>query len=133
MTFLDSSAIIDYLDGDRPVVRFVDEKTEPPYLTASLCVYEVLMGAVHAAGGTDVDGTRAEFGWVSAVDVTESVAVESARLQRTLSESGAVLSPRDALVAGAARSTGHRLVATDDDFDDEPLRRVLDVARPARG
>lgn len=117
MTVLDSSTIIDYLDGVAAVVSYVDDRTQPPYLTPALCVYEVLMGAVDGEAEADPAATRAEFGWVGSVDVSETAAIESVRLQRRALASGTRLSPRDALVAGTAAATGHGLVATDADFE----------------
>ena len=51
MTFLDSSVVIDYLDGDGDVVEFVNE--QPVLRTSSICVYEVLAGEVFSSGETD--------------------------------------------------------------------------------
>lgn len=131
MTVLDSSAIVDYLDGVEAVVDYVDERTEPPYLTSALCVYELLQGAGEAAPAADPAEARAAFGWVGSVDLTDAVAVESGRIQHRLQADGARLAPRDAVVAATARTAGHRLVATDPAFDSDPLRELVDVALPA--
>ena len=127
MTFLDSSVIIDYLDGVEDVVEFVDE--QPTLVTSSICLYEVLAGEVFAAGETDLIGARENFGRVTALDFSEEVAFEAARMQSRLLESGNPLSPRDLMIAATARSDGTELVVADADFDTEGLRELLPVRR----
>ena len=51
MTFLDSSVIIDMLNGVDSTVDFVQEEGEP-YLTSSVCVFEVLADYFDGAGVT---------------------------------------------------------------------------------
>ncbi len=125
MTVLDSSVIIDYLDGVEDVVAFVDD--QPVVVTSSLCIYEVLAGEVFTAGETDLIEARENFGRVAAVDVSEDVAFEAARLQHHLLESGMPMSPRDLMVAATARSEGTELVVSDTDFDTDGLRDLLTV------
>ena len=125
MTFLDSSVIIDYLDGVGEVVEFVDE--QPVLLTSSICVYEVLAGEVFSTGETDLIGARENFGRVTALDFSEEVAFEAARMQNRLLESGNPLSTRDLMIAATARSEGKELVVSDADFDTDGLRELLSV------
>lgn len=127
MTVLDSSVIIDYLDGIEEVVEFVDE--QPAIATSSICVYEVLAGEVFTAGETDLIGARENFGRVTALDFSEEVAFEAARMQNRLLESGDPMSPRDLMIAATARSEGKELVVSDADFDTEGLRELLSVRR----
>lgn len=126
MTVLDSSVLIDYLDGVEEVVTFVDEQP-PPHRTSTICVYELLAGAVFASGDTDVEQARADFGRVDTIPFTEDVAIEAARLQAALLETGAAMSPRDCFVAATARSAGEPLVVSDSDFDTDGLRDLLSV------
>jgi predicted nucleic acid-binding protein len=127
MTFLDSSVVIHYLDNADHVVRYVDDETTPPYFTSALCIYEVLMGAVHTPGNTDLRGERSQFDWVNSLELNEGIAVEGARIQDELKETGDLLSPRDVLIAATARSTGDELVVADGDFDTDRLRKILSV------
>lgn len=127
MTFLDSSVIIHYLNGTDDIVEHVDDETSPPYLTSTLCVYEVLMGAVHTEEPTDLRAERSRFGWVTSIDLTEGTAIEAARLQAELKQTGDLLSPRDVLVAATARSTGDELVVADSDFETTGLQELLTV------
>jgi predicted nucleic acid-binding protein len=125
MTFLDSSVIIDYLEGVESVVTFVDE--QETLLTSSLCVYEVLAGEVFRPGGTDIYERRTDFGRVQALDFTETVAIEAARLQSELLADGDPLAPRDMMIAATARSTGDQLVVTDSDFETDALSDYMTV------
>jgi predicted nucleic acid-binding protein len=125
VSFLDSSVIIDYLDGVEDVVEFVDD--QPVLVTSSICVYEVLAGEVFTAGETDLVGARENFGRVTALDFTEDVAFEAARMQDRLLETGSPLSPRDLMVAATARADGRELVVSDADFDTDGLHELLSV------
>lgn len=127
MTLLDSSVIIDYLDGVEEVVEFVDE--QPVLVTASICIYEVLAGEVFSASEADLIEARENFGRVAAVDFSEEVAFEAARMQSRLLESGTPMSPRDLMIAATARSEGKELVVSDTDFDTDGLRELLTVRK----
>ena len=92
-------------------------------------VYEVLAGEVFSAGETDLIGARENFGRVNALDFSEEVAFEAARMQNRLLESGNPMSPRDLMIAATARSEGTELVVSDADFDTEGLRELLSVRK----
>ncbi|QSG11710.1 PIN domain containing protein [Halapricum desulfuricans] len=115
MSFLETSAIIDYLAGVEGVVAFVDD--QETLFTSSICVYEVLAGEVLGPGPTDVYQRRQDFGRVQALDFSETVAIEAAQLQRELMEDGVQLAARDMMIAATARSTGAELVVADSDFE----------------
>lgn len=127
MTLLDSSVIIDYLDGVEEVVEFVDE--QPVLVTSSICIYEVLAGEVFSAGDSDLIEAREHFGRVAAVDFSEEIAFEAARIQSRLLESGTPMSPRDLMIAATARSEGKELIVSDTDFDTDGLRELLTVRK----
>lgn len=126
MTVLDSSVIVDYLDGVDEVVDYVDEQP-PPHRTSAICVYEALAGEVFGSGGTDVERARQAFGRVEAIPFTEEVAVEAARLQADLLEAGDPMSPRDLFVAATARSVGEPLLVSDSDFETDGLQDLVSV------
>lgn len=125
MTFLDTSVIIDYLEGIDPVVSFVDARDT--LLTSTICVYEVLEGEVFAPGPTDVFGCRRDFGRVQAVEFTEQIAIEAARLQDDLHADGDPLSARDMMIAATARSTDAEFVVADSDFQSDVLTDLMAV------
>ncbi|WP_096389639.1 PIN domain-containing protein [Halopenitus persicus] len=125
MTFLDSSVIIDMLEGVPDVVEHVEDCGQP-YLTSSLCVFEVIDGAV-GSGTTDVVAVRQRFGGVRALDLNERIALEAGRMQDQLLDGGERMATRDLLIAATARSTGDELIVTDDDFETDLLTDLMTV------
>jgi predicted nucleic acid-binding protein len=125
MTFLDSSVIIDMLNGVDSTVEFVQEQGEP-YLTSSICVFEVLDGKL-GGGQTDVVAARQDFGGVHALELTEEISLEAARMQDELLDDGQRMPTRDLLIAATARSTGDHLVVADSDFETAVLESSMQV------
>lgn len=117
--------IVDLLEGRTETVEIVGEAPEP-YLTSTLCVYEVIEGKL-GSGSTDVAAARDDFGGITALDLTEGVALEAARLRDELLAAGERMSARDALIAATARSTGDRFFVADDDFGTPVLSEVVDI------
>lgn len=128
MTFLDSSAIIDMLAGESDVVSYVEDR-QGPYVTSTICVYEVLAGKL-GSGRTDVAAAREDFGGVHAIDLTEDVALTAARLQDELLADGARMAARDVLIAATARTRGEELVVTDADFQTDVVEEYVPVSNP---
>lgn len=125
MTFLDSSVIIDMLEGVDETVEFV-ESQDAPYLTSSICVYEVLAGTL-GHGETDVNAERQHFSGVRSLEFNENLALEAARLQDELLSNGERMAVRDLMVAATARSTGDHLVVADSDFQTDVLESKMRV------
>ena len=125
MTFLDSSVIIDMLEGVPDVVEYVEDRGQP-YLTSSVCVFEVIDGEV-GSESTDIVAARQEFGGVRALDLNERIALEAGRMQDQLMDDGERMAARDLLIAATARSTGDELVIADGDFETQLLTDLMDV------
>jgi hypothetical protein len=130
VTFLDSSVIIDMLAGVPDIVEAVEERGQP-YLTSSLCVFEVVDGRV-GSGETDVVEVRQQFGGVRALDLNEQIALEAARMHDKLMDDGERTAARDLLIAAAARSTGDELIVSDSDFEIGLLTEMVDVTNLRR-
>lgn len=130
MTVLDSSVIIDMLAGVPDVVEAVEARGQP-YLTSSLCVFEVVDGRV-GSHDTDVVAVRQQFGGVRSLDLNEQIALEAARMQDELLNDGERMAARDLLVAATARSTGDELVVSDTDFETDRLGEMMDVTNLRR-
>jgi predicted nucleic acid-binding protein len=130
MTFLDSSVIIDMLAGVPDVVEAVEDRGQP-YLTSSICVFEVVNGKV-GSGETDVVEIRQQFGGVRALDLNEQIALEACRMQDTLMNDGERMAARDLMIAATARSTGDGLVVADRDFETQYLTELMDVTNLRR-
>ncbi|THE65027.1 type II toxin-antitoxin system VapC family toxin [Salinadaptatus halalkaliphilus] len=113
------------LEGVDDTVAYV-ESQEIPYLTSSICVYEVLAGTL-GRGETDVRAERQRFGGVRTLAFNEEMALEAARLQDKLLDDGERMAVRDLVIAATARSTGDHLVVADSDFQTGVLESELDV------
>lgn len=129
MTFLDSSTIIEYLRGNPTVVEYLDERE--PWLTSTICVFEVLNGPA-GTDGFDPVTERQRFGGVRALDFNEELALEASRLQHACIRNGGELSHRDAMIAATARSTGNEYVVADADFETAPLEEAMTVTNLSR-
>lgn len=125
MTFLDSSVIIDLLEGVDDTVGFIRSRDDQ-LLTSSICVYEVLDGVL-GSGSTDIVAERQRFDGVRTIEFTDDLAVEAARLQEELLADGERMAARDCIVAATARSTGDHLVVADSDFQTDVLESKIDV------
>jgi predicted nucleic acid-binding protein len=125
VTFLDSSVIIDMLEGIPDVVEYVEDRGQP-YLTSSVCVFEVIDGEV-GSESTDIVAVRQEFGGVRALDLNEQIALEAGRMQDQLMDDGERMAARDLLIAATARSTGDELIIADGDFETQLLTDLMDV------
>lgn len=125
MTVLDASVIIEMLEGEPDIVEYVEDRGQP-YLTSSLCVFEILDGRL-GSDPTDVVAARQDFGGVRSLDLTEPIALEAARIQDRLLEDGERMATRDLLIAATARSTGAELVVADSDFETHHLTSLMDV------
>jgi predicted nucleic acid-binding protein len=128
MTFLDSSAIIEYLRGNEVVIEYLDEGV--PWWTSTICVFEVLYGPA-GSPGFDAMAERQRFGGVRALEFTEQLAIEAARLQGAAIEAGDELSHRDAMIAATARSTGDEFLVSDGEFETGPLESTMEVTNLA--
>lgn len=85
MTRLDSSVIVDYLGSVEEVVECVD--TQSVRVTSSTCISEVFAGEVFSAGDAALVEARENVWRVTAVDFSDELAFEAARLQSHLVES----------------------------------------------
>jgi predicted nucleic acid-binding protein len=128
MTFLDSSTIIQYLNGNQTVQNYLDASN--PWWTSTICVFEVLNGPARTPGFDPVE-VRQQFAGVEALEFNEQLALEATRLQDAAINHGSELSARDAMIAATARSTGDEYVVADSDFDISPLTEHMSVTNLA--
>lgn len=112
-----------WLAGTEEVVDVVEDRGEP-YLTSTVCIYEVLAGRL-GSGSTDVISERQAFGGVRSLDLTEGVVLEAARIQDELLSAGEPMSARDVMIAATAKTTGDELLVVDSDFDTKELHGMI--------
>jgi len=128
MLFLDTSAILSYKREEEPAVSYLEG--DEPWFTSSVCVYEFVNGAMWR-DGISAHVARQSIGGVRSVDLTETVAMEAARIQSGLRSDGDEMAVRDLLIAATARSTGAELVVSDSDFETEYIEELLTVTNLA--
>jgi predicted nucleic acid-binding protein len=124
MLFLDTSAILPYKRDESQVVSYLDENK--PWFTSTICIYEFVNGAMWEDNLT-AHVARQSIGGVQSIDLSETVAMEAARMQTQLRRDGEEMSVRDLLVAATARSTGAEIVVADDNFETEHLDDLMTV------
>lgn len=124
MLFLDTSAILAYKRDESVVVSYLDGNR--PWFTSTICVYEFVNGAMWKDDVT-AHVARQSIGGVRSIDLSETVAMEAARIQNELRRDGDEMAVRDLLVAATARSTGAELFVSDSDFATEHLERLMTV------
>jgi predicted nucleic acid-binding protein len=124
MLFLDTSAILSYKRDESTVVSYLD--ANKPWFTSTVCIYEFVNGAMWEDGIT-AHVARESIGGVQSIDLSETVALEAARMQTELRRDGDEMAVRDLLIAATARSTGAELVVADSDFDTEYLGDLMTV------
>ena len=124
MLFLDTSAILSYKRGEREVVSYLD--ANEPWFTSTICIYEFVNGAMWQDDVT-AHVARQSIGGVRSVDLSETIAMEAARMQNELRSDGDEMAVRDLLIAATARSTGAELVVSDSAFETGLLTDLLTV------
>jgi predicted nucleic acid-binding protein len=124
MLFLDTSAILAYKREEDNAVSSLEG--DEPWFTSAVCIYEFVSGAMWR---DDISAhvARQSIGGVRSVDLSETVAMEAARMQNKLRRDGDEMAVRDLLIAATARSTGAELVVADSDFETEHLRDLMTV------
>ena len=111
------------LEGVDDTVKFVESRGNP-YLTSSICDYEVLAGTL-GHGETDVNAERQHFSGVRSLEFNEDIALEAARLQNELLSNGERMAVRDLMIAATARSAGDHFVVADSGFQTDSLESKM--------
>lgn len=124
MLFLDTSAILSYKRQESDTVSYLDENE--PWFTSTICIYEFVTGAMWQ-DNISAHVARQSIGGVRSIDLSETVAMEAARIQNELRRDGDEMSVRDLLIAATARSTGAELVVADTDFQTNLLTDLMTV------
>jgi tRNA(fMet)-specific endonuclease VapC len=127
MALYDSSALIEYLDGNDAIVEYISTHADERAITIPLVAFELYQGEVYRAGTTDLEGVESALQWLEVVETTGGAARHAAEVLGKLHDAGTPLAARDAFIAGAAAANGETLVATDTDFDIEALRQQIDL------
>ncbi|MBS3148033.1 type II toxin-antitoxin system VapC family toxin [Candidatus Woesearchaeota archaeon] len=114
MYVLDSSALIEgIIDGPRSQ-PISDSLTEEEFLTTSVCVHEILIGARNSA---ELFVLKGILHAVPTLDYTKDCAVHSAQIERELKREGKLINKMDILIAAICKASNATLITLDKDFE----------------
>lgn len=117
MIALDTSFLVDYLDGEARAMAFLDDHVDDPLFTPAISLFEVYRGAAGTTGGSSVGDVAAALDWVEPLPIDDAAAREAAVVEVELLDAGRRVNLGDVLIAGVCRRHGARIVARDDHFD----------------
>lgn len=122
MYCLDTSALVDYLEGVEAVGTFVRAHEREPLFAPTIALHEVFVGAARLRGTAGVAAARDDLDWVEPIALSAAGAAEAALVDAELHDRGEPIGALDTLIAGVVRDAGGTVVTADDHFD-----RVADL------
>lgn len=117
MNCLDSSYLIDYLEGNDGVQTWLESNEEAPLATTTVALYETYRGVLWSGSSMTMDDVFETFDWAAVLPFDEAAAREAALIQRELHENGTPVGTPDVMIGAVARSIGGTVVTRDNDFD----------------
>lgn len=126
MKCLETSFLIDYLDGEDDARAFLEAWPDAPFFAPSLCLFEVYRGAARAGGPDAVERVEDALDWIESIELSAAAAREAAIVEAELRDAGTPINLADVLIAGIVRHAGGTVVTNDGDFG---AVRNLDVER----
>ena len=117
MIALDTSFLVDYLDGVDAARELLDDNEGRPFFSPALALFEVYRGGSRTRGETGLERVASALDWVQPLPLTEPCAREAALVESELLERGNPINLSDVLVAGVCRHHGADIVARDDHFE----------------
>jgi len=117
MIALDTSFLVDYLDGADATREFLEAHEGKPFFAPALALFEVYRGGGRTGGGSGIERVVSALDWVTPLALTEAAAREAALVESELLDAGGPINLGDVLVAGICRHHGASVVTRDDDFD----------------
>jgi predicted nucleic acid-binding protein len=114
MKLLDTTFLVDHQRGDKDVAEFLERQdSNEKLVTSSINLKEIAVGKMMIEDPTpSFDDVLADFGWLTVEPFDETQALEAARIEAELRDSGDYepsLSA-DILIAGVARDIGAPVV-----------------------
>lgn len=116
MIVLETTFLVDYLDGVDRAGRFLDEHGDEPFFTATLALFEVYRGSARIGGRARTERLAEGLDWITPLSFTEGAAREAAVVEAELLEAGTPVNLGDVLIAGVCRHNGGQLVTRNDHF-----------------
>jgi predicted nucleic acid-binding protein len=132
MHCLDTSALVDYLEGEASIGAFLTTNQQP-FFAPTVSLHEVFVGAARLRGTDGVADARSDLSWVRPLPLTADGAAEAALVDAELHATGAPIGAMDTLIAGVVREAGATLVAADAHFEGVDGLDVVDYRAEADG
>lgn len=128
MKVLDTTFLIDYLDGAKATREFYEANggADTRWVVPVPALAEVLVGEGNLPNG-DVDGVRADLTWVDIQPIDEETAVTAGHIADEIPPGGPYLDGPDALIAAVGRNLDAPVVSGDGDLTHEETKQVIDV------
>jgi predicted nucleic acid-binding protein len=128
MNCLGSSFLVDFLDSEGQhhdaAVQWMNAHSNETLATPAICAFEVLRGSARG-DGDQFDRAVGFLRTLTILDLTLDTAIAAGRFDGKRHAAGEPLSPRDTLVASAARTNSATLITRDSDFENVPDLNVV--------
>jgi predicted nucleic acid-binding protein len=128
MLCFDNNLLADYLDGEPPARKFLEQYDDDVWAVPSLALFEAYMGAIHGLPRGSIDDVYAATRGFEVLPLTDETARSAARLQSDLKDDGLELDNTDAIMAAAAHDAGAAFATNEKTFRKDPVRDRIDVA-----
>lgn len=120
MIALDTSFLLDYLDGVDAAAKYLYAHEGAPFHAPSLSLFEVYRWAARSGGAEQIERVTSALGWVDPLPVDDAAVREATLVEAELHDAGAPINLGDVLIAGVCRQHGARIVTRDVDFERVP-------------
>lgn len=111
MKVLDTTFLIDFLNGDKAALKIVE--SDEQLLTTQMNMYEILRG-IFLASNSESEMLKAMelFENVRVLQLDDSGIIKSAEIFASLTKKGAIIADNDCITAGIALSRGINKIVT---------------------
>lgn len=102
---LDSTVLIDLLRGYKPTIekiKYLEEECEP-LVTTTITVFEIIQGIPKNVSEKKMEEVENLFKTLNVLPFDIDSANNAGEIQRTLKNSGKIIDPEDAMIAGIAK------------------------------
>jgi len=117
MIAVDTSFLLDYLDGVEAAGDYLKSHQDTPFFVPSLVLFEVYRGAARTDGREGIDRVISALDWLDPLPLDEAAAREAALIEAELLDSGNRINLGDTLIGGICRHHGAAILTRDSHFE----------------
>lgn len=128
MKVLDTTFLIDYLDGLESTREFYEEQggDQIRWIVPVPALAEILVGEGNRPNG-DVDSAREDLAWTDVQPVNQQTAITAGKIADEIAPGGPYLDGPDALIAAVGRILNAPVVSEDGDLTHAETKQVVNV------